>query len=75
MPTRSKRKRARRDSFTVYDYEDLAKRGRREDARDNSEIRGRKKSETAKLYCFCQRVSFGEMIGCDGEDCKIEGSI
>lgn len=24
------------------------------------------------LYCFCQRVSFGEMIGCDNEDCKHE---
>ena len=24
------------------------------------------------LYCFCQRVSFGEMIGCDNEDCKYE---
>jgi len=24
------------------------------------------------LYCFCQRVSFGEMIGCDNEDCKNE---
>lgn len=24
------------------------------------------------LYCFCQRVSFGEMIGCDNDDCKYE---
>lgn len=24
------------------------------------------------LYCFCQRVSFGEMIGCDNGDCKYE---
>ncbi|GAA5991339.1 hypothetical protein JCM11641_004804 [Rhodosporidiobolus odoratus] len=23
-------------------------------------------------YCFCQRPSFGEMIGCDARDCKIE---
>ncbi|KDN53081.1 hypothetical protein K437DRAFT_253406 [Tilletiaria anomala UBC 951] len=23
-------------------------------------------------YCFCQRVSFGEMIGCDGADCRYE---
>lgn len=23
-------------------------------------------------YCYCNRVSFGEMVGCDGEDCKIE---
>ncbi|KAM0789715.1 hypothetical protein ACM66B_006573 [Microbotryomycetes sp. NB124-2] len=24
------------------------------------------------IYCFCQRVSFGEMIGCDGADCERE---
>lgn len=24
------------------------------------------------LYCFCQRISFGEMIGCDNDDCKYE---
>lgn len=24
------------------------------------------------LYCFCQRASFGEMIGCDSDDCKYE---
>lgn len=23
-------------------------------------------------YCYCNRVSFGEMVGCDGEECKIE---
>eukprot|EP01116_Phalansterium_solitarium_P024954 TRINITY_DN931_c0_g1_i1.p1 TRINITY_DN931_c0_g1~~TRINITY_DN931_c0_g1_i1.p1 ORF type:complete len:216 (+),score=55.55 TRINITY_DN931_c0_g1_i1:838-1485(+) len=23
-------------------------------------------------YCFCHRVSFGEMVGCDNADCKIE---
>lgn len=23
-------------------------------------------------YCYCNRVSFGEMVGCDGGDCKRE---
>eukprot|EP00501_MAST-03F_sp_TOSAG23-6_P001706 GSMAST32.ASY1.ANO1.1779.1 assembled CDS len=23
-------------------------------------------------YCFCNRVSFGEMVGCDNDDCEIE---
>ena len=23
-------------------------------------------------YCLCQRVSFGEMVGCDDDDCPIE---
>ncbi|ORY23621.1 hypothetical protein BCR39DRAFT_548981 [Naematelia encephala] len=25
-----------------------------------------------RLYCTCQAVSYGEMIGCDNEDCDIE---
>ncbi|EEB08097.1 ING family Png2 [Schizosaccharomyces japonicus yFS275] len=24
------------------------------------------------LYCYCEQVSYGEMIGCDGENCKRE---
>ncbi|PWN23753.1 hypothetical protein BCV69DRAFT_243779 [Microstroma glucosiphilum] len=24
------------------------------------------------LYCFCQKVSYGEMIGCDSDECKFE---
>lgn len=24
------------------------------------------------VYCVCQRISFGEMIGCDNDDCQIE---
>ncbi|RIB08002.1 hypothetical protein C2G38_1983455 [Gigaspora rosea] len=24
------------------------------------------------VYCICRQVSFGEMIGCDGENCPIE---
>lgn len=30
------------------------------------------KDEDLELYCFCQRVSFGEMVGCDNDDCKYE---
>ncbi|CAH02897.1 histone acetyltransferase YNG2 [Kluyveromyces lactis] len=25
-----------------------------------------------QLYCFCQRVSYGEMVACDGPNCKYE---
>ncbi|EEB89597.1 hypothetical protein MPER_12284 [Moniliophthora perniciosa FA553] len=25
-----------------------------------------------RTYCLCNRVSFGEMIGCDNADCEIE---
>lgn len=31
---------------------------------------GEEKDET--LYCHCQRVSFGEMIGCDSNECPYE---
>ena len=24
------------------------------------------------VYCYCQRVSFGEMIACDNDNCAIE---
>ncbi|KAI8077755.1 uncharacterized protein BX664DRAFT_343404 [Halteromyces radiatus] len=24
------------------------------------------------LYCYCQQVSFGEMVGCDNNDCDLE---
>lgn len=25
-----------------------------------------------QIYCYCHRVSFGEMIGCDGSECERE---
>ncbi|ANZ75198.1 BA75_02864T0 [Komagataella pastoris] len=28
--------------------------------------------EEDELYCFCQQVSFGDMIACDNPDCKYE---
>lgn len=28
--------------------------------------------EDEPLYCYCERVSFGEMIACDSDDCKRE---
>ncbi|CAN6666346.1 transcriptional regulatory protein Pho23p [Trichomonascus vanleenenianus] len=28
--------------------------------------------EEDKLYCHCQNISYGEMVGCDGPDCKYE---
>lgn len=28
--------------------------------------------EDKTLYCFCQSVSFGEMVACDGPNCKYE---
>lgn len=28
--------------------------------------------ETEPVYCYCQQVSYGEMVGCDGENCEKE---
>lgn len=28
--------------------------------------------EDETLYCFCRQVSYGDMIGCDNDDCKFE---
>ena len=25
-----------------------------------------------EVYCYCRRVYFGDMIGCDNDDCAIE---
>ncbi|KAI7855003.1 hypothetical protein BDC45DRAFT_507494 [Circinella umbellata] len=29
-------------------------------------------NEGEPLYCYCRQVSFGEMVGCDGENCPYE---
>jgi hypothetical protein len=28
--------------------------------------------EDSQVYCFCQQVSFGEMVACDNENCERE---
>ena len=28
--------------------------------------------EDETLYCYCQKVSFGDMVGCDNEDCEYQ---
>ena len=43
----------------------------KEDDADVSSSSG--KAEIPKeVYCICRQVSFGEMIACDGDNCKIE---
>ena len=27
---------------------------------------------TEPVYCYCRRVSFGEMVACDNPDCPVE---
>ncbi len=33
---------------------------------------GRDGEVDSKVYCTCRQVSYGEMIGCDDDDCEIE---
>lgn len=33
---------------------------------------GPRDSGNEPTYCYCDQVSFGEMVGCDGDDCKRE---
>ncbi|EKM53645.1 uncharacterized protein PHACADRAFT_163954 [Phanerochaete carnosa HHB-10118-sp] len=28
--------------------------------------------EDEQVYCFCQKLSYGEMVGCDNEDCRYQ---
>ncbi|CCH43865.1 hypothetical protein BN7_3419 [Wickerhamomyces ciferrii] len=36
------------------------------------EIASRRNNADEPLYCYCNQVSYGEMVGCDGDDCKRE---
>jgi hypothetical protein len=40
------------------------------DADAEGEVEGDTVDDT--LYCICRKVSHGEMIGCDNENCEIE---
>jgi len=44
----------------VYDMDE-----RDADGGENGEV-------DSKVYCTCRQVSYGEMIGCDDDDCEIE---
>lgn len=44
-----------------------ARRDERPAPEDNATMRA-----LEPTYCYCNQVSFGEMVGCDGEDCKRE---
>ncbi|KAI8390121.1 hypothetical protein BD560DRAFT_379975 [Blakeslea trispora] len=42
--------------------------------KDPAEIRKRRKKDSDEpLYCYCQQVSFGEMVACDGEVSLFDG--
>lgn len=55
------------DSFLGYN----SRRGSPKPDFDLQSVTDQNKDED-ELYCFCQNVSHGEMIGCDNSDCRFE---
>lgn len=47
-----------------------------EDSRPSTPVPKKKlkkpEDSSEPTYCYCNQVSFGEMVGCDGDDCKRE---
>lgn len=41
-------------------------------ASNKTSSRGARGKDEEPVYCYCQQVSYGEMVGCDGPDCKRE---
>lgn len=39
---------------------------------DGVEGDGEADNDDNKTYCYCENVSYGEMIGCDGDQCTRE---
>lgn len=56
-----------------YGDDDRSKRGERyADMEMAEEAGGAGDDLDSKVYCTCRQVSYGEMIGCDDDDCEIE---
>lgn len=68
-----KQRQKRLKSEDIDDFYDLGL-SRTQSAGPSNGARAPAASDDAdnNLYCFCQRVSFGEMIGCDNDDCRFE---
>ncbi|KAI8329336.1 hypothetical protein BC941DRAFT_443267 [Chlamydoabsidia padenii] len=44
----------------------------RQKKRKKKEARDGEEHAEEPLYCYCRQVSYGEMVGCDGENCPYE---
>lgn len=42
------------------------------DSADEDDEDAGEDGEDTTLYCFCQKVSFGDMVGCDNDNCKYQ---
>lgn len=78
-PSRKKRtysslklRQKRPKSEEIDDFYDLPQTSRTPGPASNVRTAAAADDADNNLYCFCQRVSFGEMIGCDNDDCRFE---
>lgn len=59
-------------STTLVTVAPTSKRQKVDSKTDDSKKVKHAEEETNDVYCFCRQVSFGEMIGCDNDNCKIQ---
>lgn len=45
---------------------------KRKKPRDDYSARPKTNEYGEALYCYCNQVAYGEMVGCDGENCQLE---
>ncbi|RLV90458.1 Transcriptional regulatory protein PHO23 [Spathaspora sp. JA1] len=77
--TNKKRGRGSDDRSLTPSNNNPSKRGKsKKNEYDDDEVDAKSSSQTKDsrgnepTYCYCNQVSFGEMVGCDGDDCKRE---
>ncbi|EIN10983.1 hypothetical protein PUNSTDRAFT_119808 [Punctularia strigosozonata HHB-11173 SS5] len=68
QPARAAPGQTRRRQPVFTDEEDAE--GEADDGADDAE--GEQDEEDKNLYCFCQKQSYGEMIGCDSDTCHYQ---
>jgi hypothetical protein len=72
IPPRKKTK-PRKEDEVRYPSKEEGKQFRSDNPSGASGSSGSKLSGSSEpTYCYCNQVSFGEMVGCDGDECKRE---
>lgn len=51
---------------------DSKKRKRKTASREDYSQRPKTNEYGEALYCYCNQVAYGEMVGCDGDNCILE---
>lgn len=70
--TRGGSHRSENSESTHQNNSRTSKREKEIQTNENKENAPNTSYEGEPLYCYCQQVSYGEMVGCDGENCEKE---